>query len=532
MTYNIDNTQRRNSALPYRYHSHQQPHLQNPQQSFLDYDLQSLDSDPALSHRNNNLVMTVDPNNSFDNMFDNNSSSTANQNNNNTTASSSTLQQVLGQQRSLRLSNERIGIDTTNITNPALNSFFQLPFELQIQQFPLTNPPLFDFQFQQPYYQGLSVSNAFNESGVIPNDHSQFESQQQQQQHQAVSNNQLNSSNNFPRGSYSPNPQQLHPQQIPSGYTQPQPTLRRRISISNGQIGQLVQFTQQQIQLLNPTYSPEAVLAAASAVINQNTANTLNLPAAVVSPHNVSETSPQQQQHSSPHTLELSKQDNLSPGNIPTSQIQLQARASIHQIPLPQDRERSSNQNIPGHTDITTNANGVPQHQLLYNNEIIFNPNNGPIPGTSAWKKQKLLERNRIAASKCRQRKKQQQRRLEQDIDKYVRDNKNLELQVKILEKKLHKFTKIMEVHFQKCHSGDNSFPLLKELINDTEEEFAKVKLEDDDYDEFDNADDGTNDDSEFLNDSEDVLRESSKVASDRSGSSYKYESSSTLTMS
>lgn len=142
------------------------------------------------------------------------------------------------------------------------------------------------------------------------------------------------------------------------------------------------------------------------------------------------------------------------------------------------------------------------------------------------------MERNRIAASKCRQRKKQQQRRLEQDIDKYVRDNKNLELQVKILEKKLHKFTKIMEVHFQKCHSGDNSFPLLKELINDTEEEFAKVKLEDDDYDEFDNADDGTNDDSEFLNDSEDVLRESSKVASDRSGSSYKYESSSTLTMS
>ncbi|ODV76816.1 uncharacterized protein CANTADRAFT_32986, partial [Suhomyces tanzawaensis NRRL Y-17324] len=68
-----------------------------------------------------------------------------------------------------------------------------------------------------------------------------------------------------------------------------------------------------------------------------------------------------------------------------------------------------------------TDAAGVPppNHQLIYNNEVIYNPNNGPIPGTAAWKKERLLERNRIAASKCRQRKKQAQLQLQNNVTKY-----------------------------------------------------------------------------------------------------------------
>lgn len=68
----------------------------------------------------------------------------------------------------------------------------------------------------------------------------------------------------------------------------------------------------------------------------------------------------------------------------------------------------------------SADAAGVPppNHQLLYNDEVIFNPNNGPIPGTAAWKKERLLERNRIAASKCRQRKKQAQLELQNNVSK------------------------------------------------------------------------------------------------------------------
>lgn len=64
---------------------------------------------------------------------------------------------------------------------------------------------------------------------------------------------------------------------------------------------------------------------------------------------------------------------------------------------------------------LDVDANGVPTQPLVYDNRIIFDPK-GPIPGTSAWKKQRILERNRLAASRCREKKKTQQRRLAEEL--------------------------------------------------------------------------------------------------------------------
>lgn len=72
-----------------------------------------------------------------------------------------------------------------------------------------------------------------------------------------------------------------------------------------------------------------------------------------------------------------------------------------------------------GSTPISAAGVPPPNHQLIYNNEVIYNPNDGPIPGTAAWKRERLLERNRVAASKCRQRKKQAQQQLQDSISKY-----------------------------------------------------------------------------------------------------------------
>jgi hypothetical protein len=72
-----------------------------------------------------------------------------------------------------------------------------------------------------------------------------------------------------------------------------------------------------------------------------------------------------------------------------------------------------------GPTPISAAGVPPPNHQLIYNNEVIYNPNDGPIPGTAAWKRERLLERNRVAASKCRQRKKQAQQQLQDSISKY-----------------------------------------------------------------------------------------------------------------
>lgn len=75
---------------------------------------------------------------------------------------------------------------------------------------------------------------------------------------------------------------------------------------------------------------------------------------------------------------------------------------------------------------IEVDNNGFPVHSLVYNNEIIFDASNGKqcIPGTNAWKKQKILERNRIAASKCRAKKKQVQRKLQRDNEELIKERK------------------------------------------------------------------------------------------------------------
>lgn len=104
--------------------------------------------------------------------------------------------------------------------------------------------------------------------------------------------------------------------------------------------------------------------------------------------------------------------------------------------------------------DPITGAAGVPppNHQLIYNNEVIYNPNNGPIPGTAAWKKERLLERNRIAASKCRQRKKQAQQQLQNNITKYEEELNmhksrigKYELQISLQKRKIAKYERVFK---------------------------------------------------------------------------------------
>lgn len=84
-------------------------------------------------------------------------------------------------------------------------------------------------------------------------------------------------------------------------------------------------------------------------------------------------------------------------------------------------------QQTPVHSDDTAiSGMPAPNQQLIYNNEVIYNPSNGPMPGTAAWKKERLLERNRIAASKCRQRKKKAHQQLQDTIVQYEKELKEI----------------------------------------------------------------------------------------------------------
>lgn len=64
----------------------------------------------------------------------------------------------------------------------------------------------------------------------------------------------------------------------------------------------------------------------------------------------------------------------------------------------------------------------------------ILPPSNTLVPGTPEYKKARLLERNRIAAMKCRQRKKLERDLMEKDYDRIVAENKNLKKRVQELE--------------------------------------------------------------------------------------------------
>ncbi|QOU18240.1 hypothetical protein BRETT_005302 [Brettanomyces bruxellensis] len=97
---------------------------------------------------------------------------------------------------------------------------------------------------------------------------------------------------------------------------------------------------------------------------------------------------------------------------------------------------------VPNRSEIEVDKDGVPKRQLIYNNEVIFNPNAGPIPGTAAWKRQRILERNRIAASRCRQKKKNLQKRLQQDVKSLKRKKQYLEIVVLGLKQKIRDYMK------------------------------------------------------------------------------------------
>lgn len=116
---------------------------------------------------------------------------------------------------------------------------------------------------------------------------------------------------------------------------------------------------------------------------------------------------------------------------------------------------------------LQVNNNGVPQHQLFYGNEMIFNPHGGPIRGTAAWKRARLLERNRVAASKCRQRKKTAQELLERNADILLEENSRLQTRVTRLQGIVDKYQKMFKDHMATCSLEQNSglLDMLEELV-------------------------------------------------------------------
>lgn len=238
---------------------------------------------------------------------------------------------------------------------------------------------------------------------------------------------------------------------------------RRRISISNGQIGQMINHV-----MLNDqdTYDDKELLQRPQLVNKQESfqQSPMDLP------HH--RPPPQRVPHLSHHNMDPMGFDSMDPlmpqmysvPNVQNNQNQSMHNQSMHNpnpnpqlqqlhqpppVPVlapvpapPEARHESGKLSARDSPDNLQSVAGVPppNYQLLYNNEVIFSSESGPIPGTAAWKKERLLERNRVAASKCRQRKKQAQQQLQENISR-------LKAQIADQQKALQKHEKIKAVY-------------------------------------------------------------------------------------
>ncbi|KAI5955732.1 hypothetical protein KGF54_001234 [Candida jiufengensis] len=225
---------------------------------------------------------------------------------------------------------------------------------------------------------------------------------------------------------------------------------RRRISISNGQIGQIMNheafFENDEFnnsldddELTQRFNDYELNRPQTSFIIDNNNTNSSshqpppNQQQPLVQAHQQLHDDLQQPQ---PHPIQHHHQPQQNQ-SIPHHQSQNQLQ---HQQQLPPSNQQHLQQAPPQPPQPPKPSSppvaGVPppNHQLIYNNEVIYNPNNGPITGTAAWKKERLLERNRIAASKCRQRKKTAQLQLQDNVNKMENDLKFKNDYIKKLE--------------------------------------------------------------------------------------------------
>lgn len=88
------------------------------------------------------------------------------------------------------------------------------------------------------------------------------------------------------------------------------------------------------------------------------------------------------------------------------------------------------------------------------------------VPGTPGWKRARLLERNRVAASKCRQRKKVAQLQLQKDFDVLSQENKVMKKKLDYYEKLVTKFKTFFEAHLSKCASSEReSLEIIESML-------------------------------------------------------------------
>lgn len=110
---------------------------------------------------------------------------------------------------------------------------------------------------------------------------------------------------------------------------------------------------------------------------------------------------------------------------------------------------------IPTQININNNKNN--NNDNNNNNDFSKNENKSIKDLNFDWKRNKLLERNRIAASKSRRRKKVQELELKNKFNELILENSSLKQRIIKYEKILSKYKSITNLHFDQDNINNNS---------------------------------------------------------------------------
>lgn len=253
-----------------------------------------------------------------------------------------------------------------------------------------------------------------------------------------------------------------------------EPVRRRRISISNGQINQLSEDLETLENLYNTQPPPLPHR------FDSHHAHSSQLQPQQAKPQLYDPDASAQPVHAQVHAqvqAEVQAQ----------AQVEAHSRASsstnattLKDSSMPPQGEGTNSRVSPGHWN-----NRNPAKSEEFSDEQLVDPTSvplkgsssgssvsshsnrtsEPIPGTNAWKRARLLERNRMAASKCRQRKKVAQLQLQKDFDVISKDNKIMRRKLDYYEKLVAKFKRFSEAHLRKCTGSDESLEIIEEML-------------------------------------------------------------------
>ncbi|GMM32744.1 Cst6 protein [Saccharomycopsis crataegensis] len=401
----------------------QQQHQQNPEQK--QQYLQDINNylSPSTTVKGQSI-----PNNINHNSNNNNSN---NNNNNDNNGSSS-------------MNNHNNNLYSMN-SNNSFN--FGGPF-FDMEHFPITNPPIYEPDVLAGVVRRrVSISNG--QIGQLRDSHIHSDD--------STTEDQIFTPNHQPQPSMNQILPQAPPPLLPNQSTMPHHQLQQQQQQQQPfgfpQQQQMINQNQPILQFPPQQYTARQVIPNNTTSNNNN--NNPNSTSAILNGNTTTTTTT----NTNTTTNNTNNNDNTNTNNSNTVVTLLNS-----QRPIPPQTPTSATTQLSARDTNTflVSHHQYPSPQLLMTTGT---PPGAPIPGTAAWKRARLLERNRVAASKCRQKKKVAQQQLQEEANVATRECKLLRQRVEYLESTLGKVKDVMRNHMKSCNGSSLSIDILEDFL-------------------------------------------------------------------